>query len=79
MQLNLTLDDSATCALRQITPVQFLFFGTRQVAYLKVGMLDGEQAFLIYGADGARLEVVDSMDAAMQVVAENGLWLATGH
>jgi hypothetical protein len=77
MQLNPI--DSAACALRQMTAVQLLYLGTRQVAYLKVGMFEGEQAFLIYGADGVPLEVVDAMETAMEVVAENGLSFVSVH
>jgi hypothetical protein len=77
MQLYLT--DNTAPALRQMTAGQLLYLGTRQVAYLKVGSLDGEPAFLIYGADGAPLEVVDAIETAMEVVAESGLRFVTVH
>jgi hypothetical protein len=38
-----------------MTPKQLLHLGTRRVVYLKSGMRDGEQAFMLHGVDGASL------------------------
>jgi hypothetical protein len=48
-----TAVDSRHTALRQMTPEQLLYLGTRQVVYLRSGMCDGEPAFVLHGADGA--------------------------
>jgi hypothetical protein len=64
--------DSFTHA-RQMTAAQLLYLGTGQVAYLKVGIFEGEQVCMIYGADGAPLEMVDAIETAIRVIAENGL------
>jgi hypothetical protein len=68
-----------TDALRHMTVEQLLYLGTRQVVYLRSGTQDGQHAFMIYGADGTPLEVVDALDVAMQLVAENGLHFVTIH
>jgi hypothetical protein len=63
----------------QITAVQLLYLGAGQVAYLKVGVFEGEQGCMIYSADGATLEMVDTTETAIDLVAENGLSLVTVH
>jgi hypothetical protein len=62
-----------TVALRQITAEQLLHLGTRQMAYLKSGMRDGEPAFMLYGADGSPLVMVDTGETAVEMAAEHGL------
>jgi hypothetical protein len=68
----------AACA-RQITPAGLLYLGAQQVAYVKVGMFDGERAFIIYGADGTPLAVVDAFEEAAEMLIEHGLNLVTVH
>ena len=63
----------------QITPLQLLYLGAGQVAYLKVGVFDGEQGCMIYSAYGGPLEMVDTIETAIQAVAENGLSLVRLH
>ncbi len=77
--MHLCLAHNSAVALREMTAAQLLHLGTRQVAYLKEGTLDGEPAFLIYGADGATIEVVDAIETAIEVVAESGLTFVTVH
>jgi hypothetical protein len=67
--------DSLARALRQMTAEQLLYLGSRQVVYLKPGM-DG---FMIYGADGTPLEMVDAIEAAVEMVAQNGLRFVAVH
>jgi hypothetical protein len=63
----------------QITAVQLLYLGAGQVAYLKVGAFEDEEGCMIYGADGAPLEMVDAMETAIEVVADHGLSVVTVH
>ena len=53
--------------LRQMTAEQLLHLGTRQVVYLKAGMHDGELAFILYGADGIPLVMVDTVESAVEM------------
>jgi hypothetical protein len=66
-------------ALRQMTAEQLLHLGARQVVYLKAGMHGGEPAFLLYGADGTPLVMVDTVEAAVEMVAEYGLGFVAVH
>jgi hypothetical protein len=77
--MQLDLIDGTRYARQPMTEVQLRYLGTRQVAYLKVGFVDGEQAFVIYGADGTPLDVVDTMETAVDVVFQNGLSFVTIH
>lgn len=71
--------DRTVAALRQMTAEQLLHLGTRQVVYLKARMDNGELAFMLYGADGTPLVMVDSVEAAVEMVAENGLGFVAVH
>ena len=64
-------------ALRQTTVEQLLQLGTRQVVYLRAGMRDGKLGFMLYGADGLPLALVDDVETAVEMVVENGLCFAT--
>jgi hypothetical protein len=66
-------------ALRQMTAEQLLHLGTRQVVYLKARMHDGELAFILYGADGIPLVTVDTVESAVEMVAERGLGFVAVH
>jgi len=68
-----------TTALRKMTIEQLRHLGTRQVVYLKAGMRDGELAFVLYGADGVALLTFDTVDAAVDMVAENGRGVVAVH
>jgi hypothetical protein len=72
-------DDQKSYALRHITLEQLLHLGTRQVVYMRTGMRDGEQAFVLYRADGTPLVVVDDVATAMEVAATHGLGFVTVH
>jgi hypothetical protein len=71
--------DRTTAALRHITVEQLLHLGVRQVVYLKIGMQDGELAFMIYGADGNPLAMVDAVETAVEMAAERGLDFVAVH
>jgi hypothetical protein len=68
-----------TTVLRQITAEQLLHLGTRQVVYLKVGLHDGELAFMLYSADGTPLVMVDTVETAVETAAERGLSFVAVH
>ncbi len=72
-------EDRKSHALRHITLEQLLHLGIRQVAYMRTGMRDGERAFVLYGADGTPLVVVDDVETAVEVAATYGVGLVTVH
>ena len=71
--------DCGTAALRQMTAEQLRHLGKRQVVYLKVGMRHGELAFVLYGADGTALVIVDAVETAVEMAAEHGLGFVAVH
>jgi hypothetical protein len=71
--------DQRTATLRRMSAEQLLHLGTRQVVYLKAGIRDGEPAFVLYGADGIPLAVVDSIESAAEMVADHGLGFVAIH
>jgi hypothetical protein len=66
-------------ALRQMTVDQLRYLGTRQVVYLRCGICDGEMVFLIYGADGTPIVMVEDLEAAMAMVAKQDLIIVAVH
>jgi hypothetical protein len=71
--------DPRTTALRQMTPEQLLHLGSRQVAYLRSSMCDGEVAFVLFGADGAPLFIAGDVETAVEIAAKHGLAFVTVH
>jgi hypothetical protein len=71
--------DPRTTALRQMTPEQLLHLGSRQVAYLRSSICDGEVAFVLFGADGAPLVIAGDVETAVKIAADHGLAFATIH
>jgi hypothetical protein len=71
--------DRRTAALRHTTAEELLHLGTHQVAYLKVGMRDGEMRFVLYGADGAPLVMAEDVETAVEMAAERGLGFVSVH
>jgi hypothetical protein len=70
---------STESALRHISAEQLRYLGTPRVVYLKATICDGEQAFVLYAADGMPLAVIDEVEAALEKIAEHGLGLVTVH
>jgi hypothetical protein len=66
-------------AVRRMTAEQLLGLGKRQVVYLKSGMHDGELAFMLYGADGTPLVMVDTVETAVEMATEHGLGFVAVH
>jgi hypothetical protein len=71
--------DTALYALRNITREKFLYFGISQVVYLKVGLRDAEQVFVIYAADGRPLEAFGTIEDAWERIDQSGFGLVTVH
>jgi hypothetical protein len=71
--------DPRTTALRQMTPEQLLHLGSRQVAYLRSSMCDGEVAFVLFGADGAPLVIAGDVETAAEIAAKHGLAFVAVH
>lgn len=66
-------------ALRQITTEQLLHLGKCQIAYLKTGLHDGEPIFILCGADGAPIVMVESVARAAQAAMHLRLELVAVH
>lgn len=71
--------DQTIAALRRITVEQLLHLGKRPVVYLKSGMHGGEPAFVVYGADGIPLVMVDDVATAVEMLTGHGLGIVTVH
>ena len=71
--------DQRTAELRRTTEEQLLRLGARQVVYLKSGICDDEMVFVIYGADGNPIVMVEDLETAMGMVAEQGLIIVAVH
>jgi hypothetical protein len=71
--------DQRTAELRRTTAEQLLHLGTRHVVYLKSGTCDDEKVFVIYGADGNPIVMVEDLETAMGTVAELGLIIVAVH
>jgi hypothetical protein len=71
--------DQTIAALRHITAEQLRNLGARQVVYLKAGTRNGEKAFVVFGADGTSLVVVNDIETAVEMVAEHGLDFVSLH
>jgi hypothetical protein len=77
--MQVLLTNSRGHAVRQMTPAQLLDLWTYDVVYLKTGTFNGEHAFMVCGADGRPLEIVDSIELALEAVVENGFRLTSVH
>jgi hypothetical protein len=71
--------DQRTAELRRMTAEQLLHLGARQVVYLKSGTCDDEMVFVIYGVDGNPIVMVEDLETAMGMVAEQGLIIVAVH
>ena len=71
--------DRRTIALRHMTADQLRGFGTHQFVYLRAGSCDGERLFVLYGADGEPLTMVENVQTAVELAAERGLKFIAVH
>lgn len=65
--------------LRQMTRQDLAALGVNDVAYLKTEVVDGQKVVAIHGADGSRLAVVPTHEAAWAAIIQNGLELVSLH
>jgi hypothetical protein len=63
----------------ELSTIQLLYLGAGQVAYFKVGVFHGEHGCMIFSADGDPLEMVETIEAAIELVAEKGLCFVRVH
>jgi hypothetical protein len=63
----------------QMSAEQLQQLGTRQVVYLSAGTCDDEMVFLIHGADGTPIVMVEDLKTAMAMVAQHGLVVVAVH
>jgi hypothetical protein len=63
----------------EMSAEQLLHLGTHQLVYLRSGMVDGELVFVLYGADGTPIVMVDAVETAMEIAAGHGLDFVTVH
>lgn len=63
--------------LRNLSNQDFLAFGVNQIAYIKPVKVLDRKAFALYGADGAALAVIDSLEGAMMAVQQNDMEAVT--
>ncbi len=59
--------------LRSLSSQDLLSLGVSQVAYVKPVSQAGQSLFAIYGADGVRLAVMASHEAAMGVIRQHDM------
>ncbi len=71
--------DADVTDVRHMTPAQLQCLGVRSVAYLRAGVLDGQIAYAIHGADGARMAMVEDIDLAIELVSEHGMAFVAVH
>jgi hypothetical protein len=63
----------------QMTAERLQQLGTRQVVYLSAGTCDDEIVFVIHGADGTPVVMVEDLVTAIALVAEHGLIVVAVH
>lgn len=54
--------------LKDIDPQDFLTFGVEQVAYIRPTVVDEQDLYAIYAADGTQLFIVESYQAALRAI-----------
>lgn len=69
----------AAMALRRMSPEQFRQLGVNRVAYVRVGLHDGNPFFQVHGADGVALATVQELAEAVEFAAEQGFEFVTMH
>ena len=70
-----------TDLIKELTVQDFLDVGLDQVAYIRHVPADDEceSAYIIFGADGAQISVMDSYDTALAAIRINDLFPVTLH
>ena len=71
--------DTRIADVRHITEAQLLRLGVHSIVYLRRGTLDGEAAYAIHAADGTRVAIVEDVELALELAAENGMTFVAVH
>ncbi len=71
--------DAETADVRHMTQGQFRRLGVCSVVYLRTGLIDGQMAYAIHGADGCPMAVVEDIDLALDLVSETGMAFVAVH
>lgn len=71
--MNKELDTSRIQNLKHLSPQDFLNFGIREYAYIRVTEIDDRKAYVIHAADGTALKVMDDYARAEDVALNNEL------
>ncbi len=75
-----TSDEIAAVAdPRRMTRSELRRLGMPRLVYLRRGMIDGQPAFAIHAADGTAMAVVEDVDVALELVAENHMTFVPVH
>jgi hypothetical protein len=59
--------------LRELSPQEFGLLGVEAVAYVKPALVEGVAAFAVHAADGSRMAIVLTREAAFTLVHRNGM------
>jgi hypothetical protein len=71
--------DTAAADVRHMTTAQLRRLGVHSVVYLRSGMMNGQIAYAIHGADGSRMTVVEDIDLAVELVTDLGMAFVAVH
>jgi hypothetical protein len=70
---------AAVADLRHMTRSELRRLGMPRLVYLRSGMIDGQPAVAIHAADGTAMAVVEDVDVALELVAENNMTFVPVH
>jgi hypothetical protein len=65
--------------LKELTPEMFAHLGENQVVYIKPVEVNGISGFAVHAANGQKLAIFDSYEAAVSISMENNLHPAHVH
>lgn len=71
--------DNLQIALKGLSPEMFAHLGENQVVYIKPVEVDGVSSFAVHAANGQKLAIFDSYEAAVSTSVENNLQPAQLH
>jgi hypothetical protein len=71
--------DAETADVRCMTQGELQRLGVSSVVYLRPGMIDGQMAYAIHGADGCPMAVVEDIELAVELVSEHGMAFVAVH
>ena len=60
-------------AVRDLSPQDFLLLGINDLAYVKKGLVDDKEAYLVFSADGTHIAAMGVREIAFAAVRQNGM------